>query len=95
MEKTGCNNICGAPKTLAVKGLMMMMMMMTWSLYEMSSILQHQLSHLNTCQSKLFHNGEAFSFHGNLNKSYILVYTTHTQTHTHTYTTHKHTQHIT
>ena len=25
MEKTGCNNICGAPKTLAVKGLMMMM----------------------------------------------------------------------
>ena len=28
MEKTGCKIICGAPTTLAVKGLMMMMMMM-------------------------------------------------------------------
>ena len=28
MEKTGCQIICGAPATLAVKGLMMMMMMM-------------------------------------------------------------------
>ena len=27
MEKTGCKVICGAPTTLAVKGLMMMMMM--------------------------------------------------------------------
>ena len=27
MEKTGCKIICGAPTTLAVKGLMMMMMM--------------------------------------------------------------------
>ena len=27
MEKTGCEVICGAPTTLAVKGLMMMMMM--------------------------------------------------------------------
>ena len=27
MEKTGCKLICGAPTTLAVKGLMMMMMM--------------------------------------------------------------------
>ena len=27
MEKTGCKIICGAPATLAVKGLMMMMMM--------------------------------------------------------------------
>ena len=26
-EKTGCKIICGAPTTLAVKGLMMMMMM--------------------------------------------------------------------
>ena len=26
MEKTGCKFICGAPTTLAVKGLMMMMM---------------------------------------------------------------------
>ena len=31
MEKTGCKIICGAPTTLAVKGLMMIMMMMdTW-----------------------------------------------------------------
>ena len=29
MEKTGCKIICGAPTTLAVKGLMMMMMMST------------------------------------------------------------------
>ena len=28
MEKTGCKIICGAPTTLAVKGLMMAMMMM-------------------------------------------------------------------
>ena len=27
MEKTGCKIICGAPTTLAIKGLMMMMMM--------------------------------------------------------------------
>ena len=27
MEKTGCKIICGAPTTLGVKGLMMMMMM--------------------------------------------------------------------
>ena len=27
MEQTGCKIICGAPTTLAVKGLMMMMMM--------------------------------------------------------------------
>ena len=27
MEKTGCKIICGAPTTLTVKGLMMMMMM--------------------------------------------------------------------
>ena len=29
MEKTGCEITCGAPTTLAVKGLMMMMMMVT------------------------------------------------------------------
>ena len=29
LEKTGCKIICGAPTTLAVKGLMMMMMMET------------------------------------------------------------------
>ena len=27
MEETGCETICGAPKTLVVKGSMMMMMM--------------------------------------------------------------------
>ena len=31
MEKTGCKINCGAPTTLAVKGLMMMMMMSTGS----------------------------------------------------------------
>ena len=30
MEKTGCKIICGAPATLAVKGLMMMMMFWTY-----------------------------------------------------------------
>ena len=32
MEKSGCKIICGAPTTLAVKGLMMMMMM-NWANY--------------------------------------------------------------
>ena len=32
MEKTGCEVICGAPTTLAVKGLMMMMMTCSWIL---------------------------------------------------------------
>ena len=34
MEKTGCKIICGAPTTLAVKGLMMMMVMthVSWTL---------------------------------------------------------------
>ena len=31
MEKTGCKIICGAPTTLVVKGLMMMMMIQTWT----------------------------------------------------------------
>ena len=29
MEETGCEIICGAPTTLVVKGLMMVMMMIT------------------------------------------------------------------
>ena len=29
MEKTGCKTICGAPTTLAVKGLMLMMLMLS------------------------------------------------------------------
>ena len=32
MEKTGCKIICGAPTTLMVKGLMMMMTMMVMTL---------------------------------------------------------------
>ena len=50
MEKTGCKVIRGAPTTLAVKGLMMMMIacwilartssLVTWSLYEMCGILR-------------------------------------------------------
>ena len=31
MEETGCEIICGAPTTLAVKGLMMMIMMMIFA----------------------------------------------------------------
>ena len=31
MEKTGCKIICGAPTTLAGKGLMMMMIKEDWS----------------------------------------------------------------
>ena len=41
MDKTGCKVICGAPTTLAVKGLMMMMMMTIFeypSLYQISWI---------------------------------------------------------
>ena len=34
MEKTGCKIICGAPTTLAVKGLMMMMMIIWICSYE-------------------------------------------------------------
>ena len=30
MEKTGCKIICGAPTTLAVKGLMMMMVILSY-----------------------------------------------------------------
>ena len=33
MEKTGCKIICGASTTLAVKGLMMMMMMNTFIIF--------------------------------------------------------------
>ena len=33
MEKTGCKIICGAPMTLAVKGLMMMMMITNTAVY--------------------------------------------------------------
>ena len=35
MEKIGCKIICGVPTTLAVKGLMMMMMMMYESQMEL------------------------------------------------------------
>ena len=33
MEKTGCKIICGAQTTLAVKGLMMMMMSPAWPVF--------------------------------------------------------------
>ena len=35
-EKTGCKIICGAPTTLAVKGLMMMMMMNAYRLLQIT-----------------------------------------------------------
>ena len=34
MEKTGCKIICGAPTTLAVKGLMVMMMEKRYDMIE-------------------------------------------------------------
>ena len=39
MEKTGCKIICGAPMTLAAKGLIMIMMMMMTSISSVSLIL--------------------------------------------------------
>ena len=39
MQKTGCKIICGAPTTLAVKGLMMMMMMSLW--LDVSALANH------------------------------------------------------
>ena len=42
MEKTGCKINCGAPTTLAVKGLMMMMMMM--NCYVMRRFVAYQIS---------------------------------------------------
>ena len=37
MEKTGCKIICGAPMTLAVKGLMMIMMIL-WTCIEIRAL---------------------------------------------------------
>ena len=37
LEETGCAIICGAPTTLAVKGLMMMMMM-TWLIISLKAV---------------------------------------------------------
>ena len=43
MEKTECKIICGAPMTLAVKGLMMMMMMITnYGLVQNFPLMPHQ-----------------------------------------------------
>ena len=39
MEKTGCKIICGTPMTLAVKGLMMIMMMMISNHGEIDTVL--------------------------------------------------------
>ena len=44
MEKTVCKIICGAPTTLAVKGLMMMMMMMNIKFHlKLNGILLHKI----------------------------------------------------
>ena len=45
MEKTGCKIICGVPTTLAVKGLMMMMMMMKYLVLGPNSALKCSLVH--------------------------------------------------
>ena len=47
MEKTGCKIICGAPSTLAVKGLMMMMIT--------SKVLKTQVLPHTDIQVKGFH----------------------------------------
>ena len=39
MEKNGCEIICGAPTTFAVKGLMMMMMMIPTTLNQLKTVL--------------------------------------------------------
>ena len=56
MEKTGCKIICGAPTTLAVKGLMMMMMIIVLTYFQ-------NKTHLNLLNDEeLFHR----IFHKNL-----------------------------
>ena len=51
MEKSGCKIICGAPTTLAVKGLMMMIMMMgTLTVFE-QSLNFGKMNHM--CKTKL------------------------------------------
>ena len=48
MEETGCEIICGAPTTLAVKGLMMMMRMMMMYRTDSLKILEAQRNHCAT-----------------------------------------------
>ena len=49
MEETGCKIICGAPVTLAVKGLMMMMMMINGSNDLNVYLLRHGAVYLSVC----------------------------------------------
>ena len=51
MEKTGCKIICGAPTTLAVKGLMMMMMMNTSGMLE-TFIKRHIVERTNKAEPR-------------------------------------------
>ena len=48
MEKTGCKIICGAPTTLAVEGLMIMMMMMICYVNELWLVLETSVSFVST-----------------------------------------------
>ena len=41
MEKTGCKIICGAPTTLAVKGLMMIMILSVVVIYSIKNFMSH------------------------------------------------------
>ena len=54
MEKTGCKIICGAPTTLAVKGLMMMMTSLTRRSQSELTMPLHRHSE-GTCQETLSH----------------------------------------
>ena len=55
MEETGCEIICGAPTTLAVRGLMMMIMMMVMNLRNISAIVSLACI-CGKCRGLLFHN---------------------------------------
>ena len=55
MEKTVCKLICGALTTLAVKGLMMMLMMCVMVSYESSKIYYCSISNVCEQDQKLFH----------------------------------------
>ena len=53
MEKTGCKIICGAPTTLAVKGLLMMMMMMClWLFPRLREFLENVRSFISRLRLK-------------------------------------------
>ena len=62
MEKTGCKIICGAPTTLAVKGLMMMMMM-TSGLEKTFKLSPSYSFHKSLYHRSLFSNHNSNSIH--------------------------------